>query len=265
MNFKRIIQQKRDLIRISLGISILALLLSFSSFANLRLFTQHQLYNIGNGIWYTISIFFPERTNLMQELEEMRAQVANLTSSQIINEEIRQENTELRNTLRFYESRPDIKERLVMANVISAGSHNDRQLLIVDKGSRNGISRGMAVIGDGGNMIGIIHEVHQFQSMIRLLQDTNSAIAVRINGVEASNGLISGSAGFVLKLDYIPNTTNISVGDIVVTESNDLKIPQGLPVGYIQEIFTNPTDPFKQANILPLTNSRRLRTVGIIR
>lgn len=261
----RLVKDQKNVIRFLMILFFILFTLVFTNISAIRYFSQNQLYSLGNGLWWFNTLIFPERSGLIDENIELKEMLLMATSSQILQEELRIENEELRNLLDFFNKRSDLRERLVMANIISGSSDNNRQLLIIDQGSRNGLKDGLAVLGQDGVLIGLVHETFQFQSTIRLLQDRNSSIPAKILEKDSSSGLIIGSEGFVLKLDFIPNTTNIEVGDIVVTDSTDLNIPNNLPIGFVQEVFSNPTNPFKQAIVIPYTNSRRLRTVGIIR
>jgi rod shape-determining protein MreC len=244
---------------------VIAVVFTFSFFSNFRLFIQNQLFAVGNGLWSINAMIFPEKTGLLKKIQEQESAISELAYSQVLLDKLKKENSELRETLNFTERLPDWRERLVMANVISVSSENSRQLMIVDKGIRHGMSVGQAVVSESGYLIGTVHQVNQFQSTIRLLQDTRSSLSVQILGRENSHGLLKGLDGSLLQLDFIPITTELEKSDIVITDSGNSKIPRGLVIGTIQEITVNPTNPFKQAIISPFTNNRRIRTIGIIR
>jgi rod shape-determining protein MreC len=143
--------------------------------------------------------------------------------------------------------------KLLMAGV--AGLDNN-DILSINKGSADGVSVGMPVIGPQNALYGKIFKVYKNFSDIMLISNKNSAINVRVqqgqdNGPVSNSiyGIVKGSGGLSGFLDLVPITDNINSHDILVTSAMDNSFPKDLLVGEITEITKNDQKPFQQARV----------------
>ncbi len=101
--------------------------------------------------------------------------------------------------------------------------------IIVSKGSRAGIKKGMPVINEG-YLIGKVVEVNYLSSRILLLGDLNSKIPIIIEkfGIHA---ILSGFGEKRPRLEYLPEGFELSEATTVFTSGKDGIFPPGIPVG----------------------------------
>ncbi len=101
--------------------------------------------------------------------------------------------------------------------------------VVLSKGSRSGIKKGMPVL-DEGYLSGKIVEVNYLSSRVLLLNDLNSKIPIIIEklGVHA---ILSGIGENKPKLEYLPEGFQLSENVTVFTSGKDGIFPPGIPIG----------------------------------
>lgn len=172
--------------------------------------------------------------------------------------EIKQENEELRELLKF-------KERFsfdgVGADVISRGFDPAQSILIINRGKSDGVIERAPVIVNDGILIGIISEVREKTSLARLLTDSRSRIAGRILNKNQSEGIVVGGHGILVRVELIPRDEEIAAGDFLVTSGLDDSLPRGLFIGVVQEIEQDVNPLFNRAIIRPAVSYEKIKNV----
>jgi rod shape-determining protein MreC len=197
----------------------------------------------------------PER---LGELESRQAELA-IDLAEL--ERLRTENAELRSQLNFFDRRP---YGHVTASIISRSVGPEASVVIIDRGSDDGVAAGWPVIAGDGIMVGKVVAVSGATATVRTLSDRSSATAVTLLNGTRTIGIAEGMSGVLLALRYIPQDERISVNDIVVTSGLEDAVPSGLVVGIVNSVSTDPTAPFQEAVLEPLSDIRRLTVVSVI-
>lgn len=133
---------------------------------------------------------------------------------------------------------------VVIADVVfDTGAFNSNTVFI-NRGSRDGIARGNAVVSMDNSLIGLVIDVTAQRARIRTLTDSDLNIAVRVAGSEVygfltGNGSLRPSMGFFSDPEFQP-----SAGVRLVTSSISGVLPGGIYVGTMindQDVqITNP-------------------------
>jgi rod shape-determining protein MreC len=152
----------------------------------------------------------------------------------------------------------------VSARIIARGALASSDVLL-DRGERDGIAVGDAVVIGSGFLLGTVVEIGETESRVRLIEDPQSAVTATIYGQEKTIGLVVGNEGAVLTLEYVPQQTVISVGDSVVTSGLGGNIPEGLLIGIIESVTTEESAPFVTATISPIHDPRTWNVVLVVR
>lgn len=111
------------------------------------------------------------------------------------------------------------------------------QMFMVNIGARDGVIDGQAVIDEDG-LVGRVLGAGRSASRVLLLSDLNSRVPVL---VEPSNyrAVLVGDNEKHPKLEFLPRTAQVRVGDRVVTSGHGGQLPPGLPVGIVSEVSRN--------------------------
>ena len=163
------------------------------------------------------------------------------------------------------ESTADVTDHFVIGKIVHLDLDAFRERVLVDKGARDGIYVGQAVL-DAGGVFGQVARVGQLTSEVILVSDAAHAIPVQIN----RNGLRTIAVGTGdtsrLKLPYLPTSADAVVGDLVLTSGLGGGFPAGYPVGTIAEVRRDPSQSLADVEVKPaaaLDSSRELMFVWL--
>ena len=218
-------------------------------------------YSLSNKVGSTY-LEFRDKGELKQENEEFRNQIAKLLQEKSVWQEEKQENQFLRDQLSFVK---DNNYAFEIANVIGRGLDEVSNILIVDKGEKNGVSLGQAVVSGSGVMIGKITKVEKNRAFVLLLNDDLSQVATKIQNEDKTMGLVVGQFGLGLIMNYIPTTESVEVDDLVVSSGVEEMVPQGLVVGQIDNVVSVAEDLFQSATIRSLIDFNKITLVNILK
>jgi rod shape-determining protein MreC len=158
----------------------------------------------------------------------------------------------------------ELHERLDLkttaAEIIGAGSTPDFRTVTIDKGSRQGLAVDMAVIAPAG-VVGRIVMPSPFAAKVQLLIDRNAAANALVARSRAQ-GVVVGTGEMRLRMDYVSTSSDVVVGDTVVTSGLDGIYPKGLVIGKIDGI--DKTSGSWQIGIVPAVDFSSLEQVLVV-
>ncbi len=193
-----------------------------------------------------------------KKLEEISLQLTQLTLEK---ELLQEENIELRKQLQFFASS---SFSYVGAEIIGKNVDPIANTIILNRGSEAGIAVGNPVIVQDGILIGKIARVEEGISIVRLLQDGQSKVAVTIRNQEKTIGLIEGGYGIGVQMNFIPQNEIVTIGDAIITSGLEAGIPRGLYVGTIAEVQKEAYQPFQEAVVTPAIMTQTVHVVSVI-
>lgn len=202
----------------------------------------------------TLSQLTAENRRLRNELLVSRARMARLAT-------VNADNARLRGLLGASEQGSlDVQ----LAPVLDIDLDPTRQRLVLRAGSSDGVRVGQTVI-DAGGVVGQIIEVAQLQSTVLLLTDPDHAIPVAIarNGVR----LVAYGTGRAdrLALASVPLSSDVKVGDVLVTSGLGGRFAAGFPVGTITALRPDESRAFLVGDVKPAAQLDRGRDVLLLR
>ncbi len=151
------------------------------------------------------------------------------------------------------------------AKVISNSVTRQNNYLILDKGSKMGVEKEMAVVSPSG-IIGIVKDVSpNFCSVISLLHQET-----RVNAKITRTGFIGtvlwdGMDYRYVKLIDIPCHLNVRFGDTVVTSGYSTIFPEGIKIGTVTIVKPNKNDNFYNITVKLFNDFNRVDHVYIIK
>lgn len=191
-----------------------------------------------------------ENITLRQELNRLRRERFELA-------EVRAQNERLKKLLNFKENN---SYPAISANVIGASPSMLRsQVVIVDKGSVDGVSEGMPVASYDG-IVGRILLAGEHSSEVLLITDPVSAVDAYIHRTRA-RGIVKG-AGTGCLMEYIEKKSEVSIGDKVISSGKDGYFPKGVIIGTVTSIDLKGS--FISAAVSPHVDLNSLEEVVII-
>ena len=210
--------------------------------------------------WEWTSSRLATRATLLGENAQLRARARDNDLRLLRLEAIEQENLRLRLLLN---AAPRAVERAQLAEILRVDLDPLRQRVLIDRGTRDGVSRGQAVI-DGRGIFGQTRNVGPLAAEVILLSDPAHALPVQVE----RNGLRTivvgtGDAGR-LSLPYLPRNADVAVDDRLVSSGLGGVFPAGYPVGRITDVRRDPGQPLAIVNAAPAAALDRDREVLLL-
>ncbi len=193
-----------------------------------------------------------ENQQLLQQLAESQQKI-------IQQRELELENQRLRELLGFKRALP---APVIAAEIIGKDPSAWFKTVIIDKGSTEGLRRGLPAVSSLG-VVGQIIEVSARQSRLMLIIDRNSGADALVQRTRA-RGIVKGASQDDCYLDYVLHADDVRVGDLVVSSGFDGVYPKGLLIGTVTAVDFKGGDFFKDVQITPAVNFDKLEEVLII-
>ena len=207
------------------------------------------------GIWqrYLYLVHLEEENRLLREIiEEMKQERIQLLES-------RGENRRLRSLLGF---RQDFQKPLLPAAVIAKDLSGWFQTAVIDRGTRDGIEEGMAVLSVQG-IVGQIMEASRSFSRVLLITDPNNSVAALIQRSRA-RGIVVGNGPQLCRLRYLHRSEDVKPGDLVLASGLDGVYPKGVLVGTVFKAEKKDPELFQRVKLQPSVDFRRLEEVMVL-
>jgi len=214
----------------------------------------HVVKTVQDGWWnyfFLVSVAH-ENQRLLKELGTSRQKI-------IQQSELEFENQRLRELLGFKRSLPS---PVIAAEIIGKDPSAWFKTVIIDKGSTDGLRRGLPAVSPLG-VVGQIIEVSARQSRLMLIIDRNSGADALVQRTRA-RGIVKGTSQDDCYLDYVLHADDVRVGDLVVSSGFDGVYPKGLLIGTVTAVDFKGGDFFKDVQITPAVDFDKLEEVLII-
>lgn len=198
--------------------------------------------------------------SLRQRNAELEGEVADL-QAQVI--QLQQEvgvTEQLAALVDFIRARPENTYRA--AAVIGRDPSPFLHYVIINRGSDDGILRGMPVVTNQG-LIGRVDAVIADAARVELITDPASNVNVHLQNAQTEASLVGSVTGDVT-LELIPQDVNVQSGDLVLTSGLGGGYPPDLIVGQVVNVRSRDFDLFQQATVQPVVDFNRLEIVLVI-
>ena len=252
---------------------VLLVLLSFKftdRFAGVKAFVGNVVTPMQKGI-NSVGKYLSDKADLLTSKEILLAENKGLQEKlndlSYNNKILARENAELDNYRELYKLDkvyPDYPK--VAARVISRDGNNWFHVFTIDKGKKDGIQVDMNVIA-GNGLVGIVSEVGESYAKVRAIIDDKSNVSAMFQDT-GETCIVKGNMESIYKgyidIEMISNTAKIKDGDEVVTSHVSDKFLQGLSVGYVKDIVSDPSSQTKTAHLIPSVNFDQLENVLVI-
>lgn len=120
----------------------------------------------------------------------------------------------------------------------------------------------MPVVNEQG-LVGRISEVNESTSKVLLITDADSTVNAILQSSRLT-GVITGRPGADPVMGFIPQGSEVSVGEIVLTSGMGGNFPKGIPIGQVVEVRQRDFEVFQEATVRPTVDFGRLEMVMII-
>ena len=151
-----------------------------------------------------------------------------------------------------------------LAPILDVDLDPSRQRLLLSSGARDGVRQGQSVI-DAGGLLGQIIAVTPDTATVLLLTDLEHAVPVSISRTGVRLVAYGIGRSDRLELRNIPVSSDVEVGDVVVTSGLGGRFPAGFPVGRIVDLRPDDSQAFLIGGLAPSAQLDRGRDVLLLR
>jgi len=208
----------------------------------------------------SLSHFLSDYFVLLDVREENKRLKKELDRIQMDNQYLRTEidTADRAKSLAIFQSRSPSKT--VGAHVIGNSTTSGAKVVIVDRGTTNGVQKGMAVITPDG-IVGKVVSAYPTASFVLLITDQTFAAGV-ISQKTRVHGTLKGLGRSTVAVEYVQNEQRLEQGEMFYTSGDDRIFPKGLPVG--EAIVVKDGKAWKDISVTPSGFQNGLEEVLII-
>ena len=202
----------------------------------------------------------PAVTDLQQRLAELETENQALRTENLQLKENENEIRILSGLVNYAQSQPEAK--YLAATKIGSDPSPFLTYLIFDKGSDDGVTRGMPVV-TGEGLVGRVVEVSATACKVLLITDPNSSVPVRLQK-SREEGMAIGQVGSGLEMQFITQQAKIETGEVVLTSGLAGAYPPGIVVGYVTGVEQLNFEVLQKAVLVPAVDFAKLEIVLIV-
>lgn len=211
--------------------------------------------NITEGIW----LKYFGLVDVCDENSRLKREIENLRMENYRYQEILATHERLQKLLQFKKT---INWPVLAAQVIGRDPTGWFKSVIIDKGENSGLKVNMPVVNARG-VVGRLVSVSPNYAKVLLIIDQNSAVDCIIQR-SRDEGIVKGLSSKICRLDYVVKTSDVVVGDKVVTSGLGRIYPKGLPVGEVMEVVNISGELFKDIKVRPMVDFSKLEELLVI-
>jgi rod shape-determining protein MreC len=197
---------------------------------------------------------------LRQRNLELESEVSRLQAEVI---ELKQQITETRVLEALVDfARVNPENRYVAAKVIGRDPSPFLQYVLINRGSDDGLRRGMPVVTQQG-LVGRVAAVTANAARVQLITDAGSNVNVKLEPSRAQ-AVLQGDVTGELSLDMIPQSAEVQIGDLVLTSGLGGNFPADILVGQVTSVRSRDTDLAQTASVQPSEDFSQLEILLVI-
>lgn len=224
--------------------------------------------NIQNGFIYVKNkiskndSFFIDLENLKIENDNLKKENTELQQKLREFEVLKAENNTLKEYVNLTDKYSEYKTR--PAYVIQSDISNYSKIIVINLGSKDGVSVNMPVISEKG-LVGHIISVTDNTAKVQTIIDTSSTVSSAIGTTRDSivtKGMINSKNE--LKATYIPTDATVLEGDSIETSGIGGIYPKGIHIGTIKKVINTKNITDRYAIIETAVDFQKLETVLVI-
>ena len=201
------------------------------------------------------------RATLESQNAALRARDRELSLKVMRFEALARENAELRG---LRDALPPVADHWMAAEVVEVDlDDRQRQRLLINRGARNGVFKGQAVMDNYG-LLGQTVRVGPWSAEVLLVTDVEHAVPVEVERTGVHTIAVGTGYADSLALTYLPANADVRPGDLLLTSGLGGVFPQGYPVARIAEVSHDKLQPLVQFRATPLAHLTALHEVTLV-
>lgn len=174
---------------------------------------------------------------------------------------LRAENVRLRDLLN---SSARVTASVSVAEIVGISPDPDRQELVINRGSHDGVHQGQVVL-DAYGVMGQVVSVGPFSAHVLLITDASHAMSVQDNRTGLHSILTGSGQPGLMQLLYVPTSADVQAGDLLVSTGLEGRFPRGYPVATVTKVERSTGSSFLLISTRPEAHIQRASHVLLVK
>lgn len=239
--------------------------------------------DLQNGVAFAFKPFEVAIDNTARDVVSMGSALTEIDQLRADNEALRSENQQLRLDNRsaaelrrendlltgLLQLRQGLDFQTRAAQVIARETSEARRVVVIDRGSDDGITAGQVVIAAGGALVGRVLDVGPDFANVLLISDSTSTVIGQLLSSSAT-GKVVGQPGGALVMQDVDSTVTVPIGEEVFTAGIELSggirspYPKGLLIGQVVDVAKDPNSVVQTVYLQPAAPLDNLEFVLVV-
>ena len=214
--------------RFQAPVSSQAVSLVLSPFQQATAWVANEIHYATSAVW-EVATLYEQNKMLRNEVEQLRG--INLQANEAL-----AENERLRKMIGYQQAARQFD--FVAARVIGRESDTWSRMIVIDRGTMNGIANDMPVVTPQG-LVGRVVEAGLNSSKVQLILDPRSSVGTIVQRAESRvTGIVQGDMDnpTMPQMVNIPKNADVVEGDVIVTSGFGGIFPKGIIVGLVSSL-----------------------------
>ena len=251
---------------IGLSVSSIVLDIKYSNSNYIRIFINDFLINPIQYLASTPSTFFSSIVEERETIEMLKTKIEALQKENVTMKINLQRIDVLENEvsrLRGIKSRTkESLKNIKIAQIAQKDVIPNKKSIQINIGSDYNIKIGQTVMGVNG-LLGQVVEVSMYSSKVLLITDNDSNVPAKIARTGQQIIVKGRSQDNMLEISFLPNDSEITSGDLIVTSGQANRFIASLKIGRVVDVIRNEGERFSQVIIEPLENADNISEVVV--
>ena len=242
--------------RFQAPVSSQAVSLVLSPFQQAVSWVANEVHYVTGAVW-EIATLYEQNKMLRNEVEQLRG--INLQANEAL-----AENERLRKMIGYQQAAHQFD--LVAARVIGRESDTWSRMIVIDRGTMNGIANDMPVVTPQG-LVGRVVEAGPNSSKVQLILDPRSSVGTIVQRAESRvTGIVQGDMDnpTMPQMVNIPKNADVVEGDVIVTSGFGGIYPKGIIVGLVSSLKNDDGGLLKIGVLESAVDFQKLEDVMVI-
>ncbi|MBS1591844.1 MAG: rod shape-determining protein MreC [Bacteroidetes bacterium] len=228
------------------------------------------------------AFFTNATTEIVGKVDKQYAGIHSYFHLKEINQQLSEENAKLNNELKENFVEPDSLKKIVIDTTTTDSLNRHRKFiyfpamvvgntvtlqnnyLILERGSKQGVRKGMSVVSPQG-IAGVVLDVSENYCRVMSLLHRNSKVSAMLKHNNNFGSIEwDGKDPSFLTLKNISKAAKVVKGDSVVTSTYSANFPPNIMIGTVEAITSDPSSNFYTLKIKTATNFFTIQYVNII-
>lgn len=278
------VAQRLTFAALMLGLSLVLMIADFTGIlrpveqvtSTLLIPVENASHQLGSNL-SRFSDFWGDNEKLRTENASLREDLQTALADQGKVAELANRVDQLEKQLEFRTNPENRKYTVVNAEVSNQDASGINQGITINKGSNDGINRGMPVVNTAGYLVGRVVSVETKKSNVFLVSDNNVGVNVYTQRYDTENkrvpiqsvdgtalGQFQLGTRDKIKIGLIQPDADIKVDDWVFTNGKGGNYPANLLIGRITKVSSQDGQPEKEAVVRPIADLEHLQEVLVI-